>query len=158
VNFFRIAIRVASKRIAGAPIGLGHGWWIMPDGSIVDVPYGAIHAAVAETLINRDELSDEWFNATADDILIDQGAIAIRLYSGSMGSFSITLKDLSDQNLHRIIELVAEETDEPDRDINIEEISTNKFRQYTISEFMEFSHPSEVWKKQYACQIFDCII
>lgn len=153
MNFLRLAIRVALKQVGGAPVGLGHGWWIMPDGVVVDVPYGTVHASVAETLIDRDKVSDEWSNEMADDILIDQGGIAIRFYSGP-GGFSVTVKDLNDQNFNRIIELVSEETDRPDRHIDIEETSTRRFRQYEVIEFLEFNYPSQVWRKQYAMSNF----
>lgn len=126
--------------VATGPTMSQHGWWILPDGTIMDSVESHEKSAREYLASNNIDLVPPTF--PPDVKLIRLGGIAIRPYSTQI---TVEVEKLDDTRLRRIKDFIRQHFQESDR-IDIWEFSSETQNRTTVGEFLESQDRSPLEK------------
>jgi predicted RNA-binding protein with TRAM domain len=142
MNLFQIAVRIANKFKTSSG-SMGNGWWITPEGKVVDVPTGQLHEEVATEILTAKCEFEFNENETAQDKFLDLGAIRIRIYKNF---FVVSVKKLTSKILDRVTDLMIDQNISKNFKVIVEETSSGKKVTLPVTEFLNFTNPNALFK------------
>ena len=142
MKLLQIAARIVAK-FKSASGSMGNGWWISPEGKVVDVPTGQLHEEVATEILTERGKLDEIGDETAQDAFLDFGAVRVRIYKNF---FVVSVKRLTSKVLDQITDLMIDQDVSKDFKVIVEEVSSGKKVTLPVNEFLNFTNPNALFK------------
>jgi hypothetical protein len=123
------------------------GWWILPGGEVVEVPFDKSHEEVAAEILSAE---DEQFDDTADafNALMRKGAVRLKSFHGPAGPmFHVMVRRLTSEAMDAATDILIENA-VSGMGVRIDETSTRRVLTFPIDDFLGFKRPADVWRSE----------